>query len=155
MQMLLPPPSVGLEMGQEMQVKSERTGWRDQSLSLRHRKWGYNCPAVDIDFLMIEYDLGIPAALVEYKHEGYNMGLMSQSAWNAFRVLCDNRIPLLKVVYADDLTWYEVQPMNDRAREFVSETIMLSEHQYVALLYDIRGRPMPMFAVPLAGGGNL
>lgn len=30
----------------------ERTGWRDEEISARHRIWGVNCPAVDLDFLM-------------------------------------------------------------------------------------------------------
>lgn len=134
-----------------MQVKQERTGWRDQALSLRHRKWGYNCPAVDIDFLMIEYDLGIPAALIEYKHEFYDFGLMSQRTWNAFRVLCDGRIPLFKVVYSHDLTWFEVEPMNDLAIKFTPEKVTFSEYEFVTMLYAIRGRMMPVFTPPLAG----
>lgn len=36
----------------------ERTGWRDENLSRRHREWGFHCPAVDLGFLLIEYDTG-------------------------------------------------------------------------------------------------
>ena len=50
-------------------VRAERTGWRDQALSDRHREWGFNCPSVDLDFLMVEYNIGLPVALVEYKNE--------------------------------------------------------------------------------------
>ena len=50
-------------------VAQERSGWRDEGISLRHRKWGWDCPAVDIDFLLIEYDHGKAIALVEYKNE--------------------------------------------------------------------------------------
>ena len=49
-------------------VRQERTGWRDQAISLRHRTWGFNCPGVDFDFLMLEYSTGKPVAVVEYKH---------------------------------------------------------------------------------------
>ena len=49
-----------------MEVRQERTGWRDEALSKRHRDWGWDCPAIDIDFLMIEYDKGKSVALVEY-----------------------------------------------------------------------------------------
>lgn len=45
----------------------ERTGWRDQQISERHRGWGYNCLAVDVDFLLIEYDQSIPVAIIDYK----------------------------------------------------------------------------------------
>lgn len=37
-------------------VAEERNGWRDERISKRHRQWGRDCPAVDIDFLMLEYD---------------------------------------------------------------------------------------------------
>jgi hypothetical protein len=43
--------------------------WRDEAISQRHRLWGFNCPAVDIDFLMIEYDQGKPAACVSRLYE--------------------------------------------------------------------------------------
>ena len=33
-------------------VRAERTHWRDEALSERHRLWGYDCPAVDVDFLL-------------------------------------------------------------------------------------------------------
>ena len=49
-------------------VRQERTNWRDQELSARHRTWGFNCPAVDLDFLMVEYNIGKPVGLIEYKH---------------------------------------------------------------------------------------
>ena len=52
-----------------MDAKAENTFWRDGALSLRHKKWGYDLPALDMDFLMIEYDHGIPVALIEYKLE--------------------------------------------------------------------------------------
>ena len=49
-----------------MTVKEERSGWRDEMLSQRHRDWGFNCPAIDIDFLLIEYNSAKVKALVEY-----------------------------------------------------------------------------------------
>ncbi len=35
-------------------VRQERTGWRDEKISQRHREWGYNCPAVDLDFEVVD-----------------------------------------------------------------------------------------------------
>lgn len=46
----------------------ERTGWRDEAISARHRRWGYNVPAVDLDFPLIEYDRGVCKAIIDYKH---------------------------------------------------------------------------------------
>ena len=40
----------------------------DRELSDRHRKWGHECPATDIDFLLNEYNHGIPVAIIDYKH---------------------------------------------------------------------------------------
>jgi hypothetical protein len=39
-------------------IPPERNGWRDLEMSLRHKLWGFHCPAVDIDFLMVEYNRG-------------------------------------------------------------------------------------------------
>ena len=37
-----------------MEVRKERTGWRDEEISRRHRLWGVSCAATDIDFLLVE-----------------------------------------------------------------------------------------------------
>ena len=50
-----------------MNVKQERTNWRDEALSQRHRQWGWNCPGLDLDFVFLEYDKGRAVAVVEYK----------------------------------------------------------------------------------------
>ena len=51
----------------------ERTGWRDERISQRHRLWGVECQAIDLDFLLVEYrseyDDIRPVAIIEYKHE--------------------------------------------------------------------------------------
>jgi len=39
-------------------------------LSDRHRQWGDDCPMVDLDFLMCEYNHGVPVAIVDYKFHG-------------------------------------------------------------------------------------
>ena len=49
-------------------VAPERTGWRDEKISLRHRMWGFDCPAVDVDFVMVEFDRARVVAIVEYKN---------------------------------------------------------------------------------------
>src|ERR1700738_3063583 len=49
------------------QVVPEKLGGRDQKISERHRLYGFNCPAVDIDlFLVVEYTGGSPSAIVGY-----------------------------------------------------------------------------------------
>ena len=134
-----------------MRVRQERTGFRDESISKRHRDWGFDVPATDIDFLMIEYDYGSPKGLIEYKNENANVdfnkltdnGAAPQS-YKAIKLLADkSKIPFLVVIYTTDLTQYFVIPMNDYAKKYVSKETLLSETQYVELLYKIRGRFMP------------
>ena len=52
-----------------MEVKKERSGWRDEGISRRHRLWGVSCSATDIDFLLVEYIYNTPKAIIEYKNE--------------------------------------------------------------------------------------
>lgn len=132
---------------QERAVKQERTGWRDSptgappSISARHRQWGWNCPALDIDFLMLEYDLGCVSALVEYKHEFAAKIRLNHPSLRAVADLADRAsIPALIVRYANDYSWFLVAPLNRVAREFLSGRHLMSEQEYVQLLYRIRGR---------------
>ena len=49
------------------QVRQERTGRRDVELARRHRLWGSDCPAMDIDHLVTEFDSFETVGLFEYK----------------------------------------------------------------------------------------
>ena len=49
-----------------MEVRNERTGWRDEGISRRHRLWGVTCAATDIDFLLVEQNYNTPRAIVEW-----------------------------------------------------------------------------------------
>lgn len=123
------------------QVKPERTGWRDEALSQRHRTWGWNCPAVDIDFLMVEYDCGKASALVEYKHERAAPQYASHPSYRTLVDLGDRaRLPIFACRYSDDFTSWRVTPLNDLAKSFCPERRDMTEAQWVALLYKTRGR---------------
>jgi len=125
-------------------VRQERTGWRDEALSQRHRKWGWDCPAVDIDFLMLEYDQGKAKALVEYKHENAKPQDPKHPSYKAMKDLADRaQIPFFAVRYAGDFSWWRVHPLNDYAHKFLPKTCQMTEVGYVTLLYTIRGRPVP------------
>jgi hypothetical protein len=127
------------------EVRKERTGWRDEALSLRHRVWGWDAPAVDIDFLMVEYDSTEPKAVVEYKHEFSETQYANRPSYKAIRKLCDRaKVAFLAVRYATDFSWWRVVPLNLKAKEFIKEDVItLTEKDFVNLLYDIRGRKMP------------
>ena len=132
-----------------MNVRPERTGWRDERISERHRQWGFNCPAVDLDFLVVEYNLGLPVALVEYKHAAARMPDPNHATYRALRDLADNysggALPFLLVFYTVDPWTFRVYPQNDvatsfyaQASEFDGTSIYLTERRFVRSLYVMR-----------------
>ena len=126
------------------EVKQERSGWRDLALSQRHRRWGWDCPAVDLDFLFLEYDNGVATALVEYKHENAAIQFPSHPTYMAMRDLGTRaKIPVFGVRYAADFSWWRVTGLNDCAKAWVPEQTTMTEHAWVSLLYLIRGRAVP------------
>ncbi|MEK6249192.1 MAG: hypothetical protein N2C12_13505 [Planctomycetales bacterium] len=128
----------------ENHVREERTGWRDEQISRRHRRWGYDCPAIDIDFLLMEYDRAKPSALVEYKHEKAQELQISHPSVKALVNLAnDADIPAVLCRYADDFSWWYPSPLNEKARQYIGEPKRLSESEWVAMLYHMRGRPLP------------
>jgi hypothetical protein len=126
----------------------ERSGWRDQEISLRHRKWGFDCCATDLDFLMLEFNHGIPVALVDYKHHKKPDPLdgMHKNAIKAMSSLRDDlgqSIPFLIARYwpEPDRDWaFEALPMNDAAREWITEDDWrpMTEVRWVRGLYAMR-----------------
>lgn len=128
-----------------MKVRNERTGWRDDlRLNERHRQWGWDCPAVDIDKLFIEYDNGNPIAIVEYKHENARQASTKDASIHAIIELGNRaQLPVFGVRYANDFAWFRVVPLNETAKLFQSNRQEMTEHEYVALLYRLRNRTMP------------
>jgi len=125
-------------------VAQERTGWRDEQISKRHRAWGYDCPALDIDFLMLEYDRGKVAALVEYKHERAAPIRRGHPSMRAMADLGDRAgVPVFVVRYAGDFSWWSPHPLNDLAREITLGGERVSEEEWIRILYRCRGRDLP------------
>ena len=127
------------------ETSPERTGWRDLALSRRHRQWGIDCPMVDIDLLALEYDCAKARAIVEYKHE---RALPRQFASRAnYRALIDlgdrAGLPVFVARYPSDISWLWATPLNEQAREFLPEATLLTEPQWVKILYRVRGRSVP------------
>lgn len=122
----------------------ERAGWRDQSLSERHGAWGFNCPAVDIDFLMVEYAGGAPLALVEYKHfQGLRHPIdLTHPSYRAIRALAwASKIPFIVAYYHPECWAFMVIPANALATRFfpvAKRETWISERVYVSKLYRIR-----------------
>lgn len=126
------------------QVREERTGWRDEGISRRHRRWGWDCPAVDLDFLLLEYDRGKASAIVEYKNEHAQPQYVSHPTYQAMIDLGNKaNIPVIACRYSDDYSEWKVVPLNDKAKEFIPKRATLSENEWVKLLYIIRGYDVP------------
>ena len=78
-------------------VTAERTGSRHSELSARHREWGVECPATDIDCI-VEIARGKPAAIIEYKRSNADLEQSLQS-WRALWILADKaKLPFWVVV---------------------------------------------------------
>lgn len=126
-------------------TRQEQTNWRDNQLSARHRLYGWDAPALDVDFLLLEYDGSAPAALVEYKTQGAKGVNWNHPSYRAMRVLADAaHIPFFAAYYGHkDRWWYYVVPMNHIAKRYVPASQYMSERHYVELLYRVRGRSAP------------
>lgn len=124
---------------------SERTGWRDEEISRRHRRWGFNCPATDLDFLLLEFNHGVPVAVVDYKHHAKTDPLadLHESAIQALSGLYDERgenLPFFVTRYWPGTWAFKALPMNDRARRWLRGDVWVSmtEKQWVTGLYKMR-----------------
>ena len=125
--------------------RTERTGWRDAELSKRHGFWGFNCPAVDLDFVMMEYNYGKPCALVEYKHINARAVDTGHPTYRALVALADGyrdgELPCFIARYNPDDWSFVVTPLNDRAREHYkhcSVDEILTERRFVRSLHLLR-----------------
>jgi hypothetical protein len=99
---------------------------------------------VDLDFLLLEYDRGRAAALVEYKHEKAAPQFATHPTYRAMIDLGNRAgIPVFGVRYAEDWSWWRVTPLNDLARKHLAQQTSMSEEDWVSLLYRIRGLDVP------------
>lgn len=134
------------------EVKPERTGWRDLSLSQRHRRWGWDCPAVDLDFLFLEYDKGKAVALVEYKHERAQPQYATHPTYQALIDLGTRAdVPVFACRYSDDFSEWNIVPLNTIALGWLPERQTMTEQEWVFFLYRIRGYKPPKSLFDLDG----
>ena len=127
------------------QVRQERTCWRDLELSLRHKRWGWNLPAVDLDFLLLEYDRGKAVAIVEYKHEYALPQIATHPSYQAMIDLGTRAgIPVFACRYKSDFTQWNIVPLNNEAKQLMPNgRVLMTERQWVTFLYKIRGYDLP------------
>ena len=126
------------------QTKPERTYWRAGHLSERHRKWGLALPAVDLDFILLEYDRGRPSALIEYKGEHAPAQFPTHPSYLALCNLGDRAsVPVFAVRYAQNFSWWKVVSLNYVAKKMFPTRQQFGERQFVTWLYNIRGIQPP------------
>lgn len=124
----------------------EHTGWRDADFSDRHHKvYGYDCPAVDVDFLLCEYDRGQPYGLVDYKYAHRQEPNRTHPNFKALENLGDRaKIATFIAVYHRPQFWFRIWPVNSRSWAiFRKDNLILTEREYVERLYFLRNRELP------------
>jgi hypothetical protein len=132
-------------------VKEERKKWRDLELSIRHKQWGFDCPAVDLDFIMTEFDNRTPCALIEHKHK--ECGNIKLSDANLVVIINLGNMAKLPVFFTKydldeekDKYSFSVLSLNKTACEILSVNNNITwwtEKQYVKFLYMLRKRELP------------
>ena len=136
----------------------ERHNRRDDILSAKHRRWGYDVPATDVDFILCEYDRKTPKALIEHRH--VNGSVRFDANMTAIHNLANMAgLPFFIVQYRyedDDGTiwndqhrtidtpaYFRIIVGNETAAElwFTQEVdTYINEDEYRAFLHEIRGR---------------
>ena len=142
----------------------ERTGWRDQAYSKRHRTWGYDTPTLDIDStepepnetnpamasLWVEYDNFEPLFYVSLKRG--NAPDNDNEEYTYWRVGDAAGKPVVVVHYypSEPGPWrFSVRcltetPISSRPWPAAySDPWECEEPDYVDFLYRLRGRRMP------------
>jgi hypothetical protein len=128
----------------ERAVSSERSGWRCEAISQKHREWGFNCPAVDLDFVLLEFNWGKPVAIIEYKEKRARRADTQSWSFLALKELADGYrrrgLPFLLVRYCKEAWWFEVTPLNEAAFEYYGEgkSHRVSQREFVRGLMRMR-----------------
>jgi hypothetical protein len=128
----------------ERAASPERSGWRCEAISKKHRDWGFHCPAVDLDFVLLEFNWGKPVAIVEYKEKGAKRPDTRSASYRALKDLADGYrkrgLPLLLVRYCKEKWWFEVTPLNQAAFEYYGEgeCHTVSQREFVRGLMRMR-----------------
>jgi hypothetical protein len=136
-------------------TKQELYGFRDERISRRHREYGLDCAATDIDFILLEYSVqpdgtyrrgafnAIPKALFEYKHWNADRKKSIHSASNkaVYRLAQLADLPFFMAFYDPEIWCFDVFPFGKKAEAYLETPLRMSEQNYVRLLYRIRMRP--------------
>ena len=125
----------------------EAKEWRDEWISERHRTWGYQLPATDIDFMLLEYTGSKPIALIEYKtigsvkYVGMDKVMRGHAPVSNLADMAD--LPSFVVVYDIHAIKFWVMPSNNKAALLLinDNYDAISENKFVSFLRQLRGLP--------------
>jgi hypothetical protein len=128
-----------------MEVRKERTNWRDSGIEKIHSKYNFAYPCENVDFLMVEYDKSSPVAIIDYRKKKKAKIVHSNSIFD----LCENRnnpIPYFitsYTIYDSELKDFEVVAVNKVAKERMNLKGPVNEARYVEFMYDLREYSVP------------
>lgn len=123
----------------------ERSDWRDKAISARHRTWGSSCHMEDFDFIVMEYTYGEAKAFVEYKAYTKQTINIRENKYQAMaKVATTCKLPFFVVQYDRRYWYFVVTPANANATRYYHDRTVLSEFEYVELLYRLLGVSMPL-----------
>lgn len=126
-----------------LQSISERTEWANRAISVRHRLWGV-LPALDVDFLLIEYNRSEARALIEYKSVFAQPQYPSHPSYIVLSKIGDAaKLPVFVVRFSPDFANWIVTSINSVAKRMFPNKQEFSEKQYVSWLYHLRGTQAP------------
>lgn len=120
-------------------AKEEKSGFRSAALSQWHRDLGYDFPATDLDFPLLEYHHSEPCALIEYKPLGGQKLPKSHPTLVALGKFATRAgVPFFLVRFSHDFEIWQVTPMNALAEEVVERRTLMSETVFKKLLSSLR-----------------
>ncbi|GEM_PF-4228581 len=115
-------------------VKPEFTGERDLAYSRWHRTIGERIYATDMDFVE-STSKGVPVAIVEAKKWGSSLGDFQYNTYtNVGNML---GVPAFFVQYPPGCNVFRIMPINDLAQMFVPNACILSESDWIRILYEV------------------
>lgn len=120
-------------------------------ISIRHREWGRNVPAVDLDMVAVEYDQALPVAVIDYKFglgTVVNLGHASMRALGRFHSPAGAPLPAFVARYRDDPWAFALEPLNTAGAQLlqahgITPLSVLEEEAFVRFIHALRGRSCP------------
>lgn len=99
---------------------------------------------MDLDFLLLEYDKGHPVAIVEYKHVRAMPVNPSHASYLALKSMGTRAgVPVFVARYKPGIWEFEVTSLNHLAAKRLPVKTVMSEPEFVAFLYRLRGETVP------------